>query len=117
MTTPELTNDRIYTDSIILNNYFYPRLLHATCSYLGKCLDSSDVKVIIRDGLPEKLIDLCQHMDRCGRDQSNDGPLPTDFHRLILSIADNAYLFERIFGKSSEQNQKIEGYEKNFYTN
>ena len=73
--------------------------------------------MIIRNCLPEKLIDSCQDMGRSGRGRKNDGLRPTDFCHFILSMADRAHLLERIFGKSREQNQNVEVNENIFYTN
>ena len=75
---------------------------------IGIGLGISEVKIIIRDGFPEKLFDLCQEMVS----RNNYGTLPADSCHFILNIATYALLFERSFGKSREKNQNIEGNQK-----
>ena len=107
MPTTKFKKDRNNADSMISINEFYPRILCATSLCIGTVLDISDVKVVVRDGTPETLIDFCQEMERSGCSLNNDGLRTTDSHHLLLRMADYACLFEKIFGKSGEHNNKI----------
>ena len=88
MCSSEFTKDRNNANSMISNNEFYPSILCATRGGIATGLDSSDVKMIIRDGFYDKLIDSCQHVGRSRRGRNNDGSCLACSCHLISNMTD-----------------------------
>ena len=90
-----------------LNDLIYcPRILCAMSACIGAGLDSSQVYLVFRDGLPPSIIDFAQEMGRCGR-----RPLSTinlghgdrnnvDMFYLVITIESYCYMLLRIYDTS-----------------
>ena len=48
------------TSELLMHDRYYPRILIATASYIGACLDCLDVYCVIRNGFPTSIMHLSQ---------------------------------------------------------
>ena len=90
-------------DECIEKNLFYPRILCATSGCIGAGLDSDDVHLVLRDGIPPSTLDLIQEMGRCGRgrggnDDTGNSDLVgnVDMYHIVFSLKSYLYLIRRI---------------------
>ena len=100
----KFTNTTTELNKVVGDNQFYPRILFATASCIGAGLDSKDVRKVIREGFPPSILDFIQEMGRCGRnvnDMSDNHMGSKDEYKLILSLNEFIYMYERIYLHSS----------------
>ena len=96
----KFTNTTTELNKVVGDNQFYPRILFATASCIGAGLDSKDVRKVIREGFPPSILDFIQEMGRCGRnvnDMSDNHMGSKDEYKLILSLNEFIYMYERIY--------------------
>ena len=84
----------------------YPRVLAATSSCIGAGLDSNEVCVVIKQGMPSSKMEMVQEMGRCGRKARVDVER-RDEYMFMLQLEDYMYLNERQF---VEEKRKSEGW-------
>ena len=78
---------------------FTPRVLLGTSGCIGTGLDSDDVHLMVRLGLPTSILHLIQEMGRCGRNLSTIDPLDTlrNCYYVMYTLHDYVYLTERLY--------------------
>jgi hypothetical protein len=71
---------------------FTPRVLLGTSGCIGTGLDSSDVHLMLRLGLPTNLLHLVQEMGRCGRSSNSnsddDSTTTSNFYHVMFTLQD-----------------------------
>ena len=92
------TEQNDHVEDLVSNNQFNARILVATSGCIGAGLDSSDVHVVIRDGIPSSILDLIQEMGRCGRGvNSSTGQNNAGHFHIVINSKTIEYLIIRIF--------------------
>ena len=69
-----------------LKNFFSPRILIATESFIGYGLDSDDLYGVIRIGFSENTLSMVQEMGRCGRNRCHAAGELKDIFVLIIYL-------------------------------
>ena len=82
-------------------NHLSPGFLIGTPGCIGAGLDSSDVQLVHRIGLPNSIVHFIQEMGRCGR--ANNDNERDDTFSLIFTLSDYVYLCERLYVIDSEE--------------
>lgn len=86
------------------NDPYNPRILIATAGAAGAGLDCSDVRMVLRDGMPQSILDFIQELGRAGR--GDDASPVTDKFMLMLSLHDYLYLLVRIHENNDNASSK-----------
>jgi hypothetical protein len=86
---------------------FNPKFLFGTSGCIGAGLDSDEVRLVLRLGMPTSLINLIQEMGRCGCQKeiirvSNHN---LDCYKIYSPLQDYIYLNERIFIEETENDE------------
>jgi hypothetical protein len=79
---------------------FKPRFLFGTSGCIGAGLDSDEVHLVIRLGMPTSLIDLIQEMGQCGWQKDNvklNNQNLDSFKIYLFCLTDYIYLNEQTF--------------------
>ena len=70
--TKKFTEEVENAESIVKDGIeYYPRLLAATAGCIGAGLDSPEVRLVLREGVPPSVLDFIQEMGWCGRGVHN----------------------------------------------
>ena len=93
------------TEDIINSSQFTPRVLLGTAGCIGAGLDSDDVHLVQRIGMPTSRLNLIQEMGRCGRKTTGEFINNTNWYHVIYNLKDFVYLNERLFVKDEEEVQ------------
>ena len=97
------------TEDIEDSSKFTPRVLLGTSGCIGTGLDSDDVHLMIRLGLPTSTLHLIQEMGRCGRNCHDNNEIldtGTNCYHVMFTIYDYAYLIERLYVNDIEHNNE-----------
>ena len=81
---------------------FTPRVLLGTAGCIGAGLDSNDVHLVQRVGMPTSRLNLIQEMGRCGRSITGEYKDITNCYHVIYNLKDFVYLNERLYLSNEE---------------
>ena len=86
----------VNADELIKQDKLYPRVIAATSNFIGAGVDSNDVCIVKKLGMPSSKIEWMQEMGRCGRVDGED-ITRHDEYMLMLQLENYVYLNERLF--------------------
>ena len=94
-----LTND---------DDRFYARILLGTTGCIGAGLDCDDVRLVIRNGVPNSIVNFIQEIGRCGRNREclNQNNTASDHCVLLYNVEDFCYMEQRIHSGSNDDDSK-----------
>jgi superfamily II DNA or RNA helicase len=86
------------TEHAILDERKYtPRILFGTSGCIGAGLDSNDVKLVFRIGMPTSILNFIQEMGRCGRLKEQNISQNKNIFDLNFNLHDFVYLHQRLY--------------------
>ena len=89
-------------DEINNTSKFTPRVLLGTAGCIGAGLDSNDVHLVQRVGMPTSRLNLIQEMGRCGRKITGEYVGISNCYHVIYNLKDFVYLNERLYTSTEE---------------
>lgn len=99
--TVAFTDTEILQSDIDNPDIFYPRFLLGTSGCIGAGIDCSNVKHVMRIGMPTSITNFLQEMGRCGRKQGRvedtSNNIIQDDITIIITLYDYVYLHERLY--------------------
>ena len=61
--------DKVNAEELLKNNEFYAHILFATAGFIGTELDSSDIHLVFRRGIPTNRMNIVQEMGKYGKNR------------------------------------------------
>ena len=97
----------VNADELMKQGKLHLRVLALTSSCIGAGLDSSDVCVVIKQGIPTSKMEMLREMGRCGCGDEEDIERH-DEYMLMLQLENYVYLNERLFVDKTKEEVKDE---------